>query len=191
MSRRTVINLIWFNAIFGLLLWWAFDNIVSWDRIERPYTITADIERTSADEGGVIVAMGSHAAGYSFFLKDGRLGFDYNDFGNHTVLSGDADVPVGRVTVGVAFSREGEGAGTFTLSVDGGAVASANIPRRVNIFGSMGLDVGRDGLSPVSEAYEGPFPFTGTLHEVRYEIAARRPSPTEATTDERAGFGTQ
>jgi phospholipid/cholesterol/gamma-HCH transport system substrate-binding protein len=46
-NRRTVINLIWFNAIFGLLLFWAFDNIVSWDRIEHPYTITADFEQAA------------------------------------------------------------------------------------------------------------------------------------------------
>ena len=140
----------------------------------RPYTITADIERASADEGGVIVAMGSHAAGYSFFLKDGRLGFDYNDFGNHTVLTADRDVPLGRLPVAVRFTREEEGAGTFTLLVDDVAVASSPIPRRVRIFGSMGLDVGRDGLSPVSEQYEGAFPFTGTLHEVRYDIISRR-----------------
>jgi phospholipid/cholesterol/gamma-HCH transport system substrate-binding protein len=46
-SRRTFINLIWFNAIFALLLYWAFDNIVSLDRIERPYSITADFEQAA------------------------------------------------------------------------------------------------------------------------------------------------
>jgi hypothetical protein len=55
----------------------------------------------------------------------------------------------------------------------------------------MGLDVGRDGLSPVSEQYEGAFPFTGTLHEVRYDIASRRAEGADAATEERAGFGTQ
>ena len=60
---------------------------------------------------GCIVAMGSHAAGYSFFLKDGRLGFDYNDFGNHTVLLGDRDVPVGRDDRGVRLHPRGRGSG--------------------------------------------------------------------------------
>ncbi|HEY5699218.1 MAG TPA: arylsulfatase [Acidimicrobiales bacterium] len=157
----------------------------------RPYTITAYIERASADEGGVIVAMGSHAAGYSFFVKDGRLGFDYNDFGHHTVLTADRDVPLGRLPVAVRFTREEEGAGTFTLLVDDVVVASSPIPRRVRIFGSMGLDVGRDGLSPVSEQYEGAFPFTGALHEVRYDIISRRSEAADAAVEERAGFGTQ
>jgi arylsulfatase len=135
--------------------------------------------------------MGSHAAGYAFFLKDGRLGFDYNDFGNHTVLTGEVDVPVGRVSVGVEFSREGEGAGTFTLSIGGEPCGTATIPRRVNIFGSMGLDVGRDGLSPVSEQYDGAFPFSGTLHEVRYDIVTRKSTAGEAAVEDKAAFGTQ
>jgi arylsulfatase len=61
----------------------------------------------------------------------------------------------------------------------------------VNIFGSMGLDVGRDGLSPVSDQYDGAFPFTGTIHEVRYDIESRRTPAADAATEERAGFGTQ
>jgi phospholipid/cholesterol/gamma-HCH transport system substrate-binding protein len=46
-NKRTVINIIWFNAIFALLLYWAFNNIVSWDRIEKPYTITGDFEQAA------------------------------------------------------------------------------------------------------------------------------------------------
>jgi arylsulfatase A-like enzyme len=156
----------------------------------RPYVITADIERVSAADGGVIVALGSHAAGYSLFLKDGRLGFDYNDFGNHTVVESEVEVPVGRTSVGVRFDRGGEGAGTLTVQVDGQDAGSATLSRFVRIFGSMGLDVGRDGLSPVSEQYDGAFPFTGTIHSVHYEVAAGRPR-VEATTESRAGFGTQ
>jgi phospholipid/cholesterol/gamma-HCH transport system substrate-binding protein len=46
-NKRTLINLIWFNAIFALLLYWAFNNIVSWDRLEKPYTITGDFEQAA------------------------------------------------------------------------------------------------------------------------------------------------
>jgi hypothetical protein len=160
----------------------------------RAYRIVADVERSSADEGGVIVAFGSHAAGYSFFLKDGTLGFDYNDFGRHTVVRSDVEVPLGRVSVGMRFAKpqagDGEGAGTITLVIDGEDVGSAVLPRLVFIFGSMGLDVGRDGLSPVSHEYDGAFPFTGTLHSVTYEVGvgSRR---AEATTETRTALGTQ
>ena len=47
MSRRTLINLIYFNGVFALMLFWAFNNIVSWDRIEQPYTITGDFEQAA------------------------------------------------------------------------------------------------------------------------------------------------
>jgi phospholipid/cholesterol/gamma-HCH transport system substrate-binding protein len=47
MSRRTLINLVYFNAVFALMLFWAFNNIVSWDRIEQPYTITGDFEQAA------------------------------------------------------------------------------------------------------------------------------------------------
>ena len=47
MNKRTLINLIWFNAIFAVLLFWAFNNIVSWDRLEQPYTITGDFEQAA------------------------------------------------------------------------------------------------------------------------------------------------
>jgi arylsulfatase len=156
----------------------------------RPFTISADLERTDADQDGVIVALGSHAAGYSFFVKDGRLGFDYNDFGNHTVVVGEREVAVGRRTVAVRFTRDGGGAGTFTLLDGDEEVGSAEIPRLVRIFGSMGLDLGRDGLSSVSAEYDGAFPFTGTLHEVRYQIADRA-GQVDAAAETKAGFGTQ
>ncbi len=42
MSRRTLINLIFFNGVFAVMLFWAFNNIVSWDRLEQPYSITGD-----------------------------------------------------------------------------------------------------------------------------------------------------
>lgn len=47
MSRRTLINLIYFNGVFALMLFWAFNNIVAWDRIDNPYTITGDFEQAA------------------------------------------------------------------------------------------------------------------------------------------------
>jgi phospholipid/cholesterol/gamma-HCH transport system substrate-binding protein len=46
-NRRTLINLIFFNAIFVLMLYWAINNIVTIDAIERPYTITGDFSQAS------------------------------------------------------------------------------------------------------------------------------------------------
>ena len=47
MSRRTLINLMFFNLVFLLMLFWAFNNIVTVDRVEKPYTITGDFEQAA------------------------------------------------------------------------------------------------------------------------------------------------
>jgi len=47
MSRRTLINLVFFNAVFLAMLVWAAGNIVTVDRLERPYTITGDFEQAA------------------------------------------------------------------------------------------------------------------------------------------------
>jgi phospholipid/cholesterol/gamma-HCH transport system substrate-binding protein len=46
-SKRTLINLIFFNAIFGVMIFWAVNNIVTVDAIERPYEITGDFAQAS------------------------------------------------------------------------------------------------------------------------------------------------
>lgn len=47
MSRRTLINLVFFIGVFALMLFWAANNIITIDRIERPYTITGDFAQAA------------------------------------------------------------------------------------------------------------------------------------------------
>ncbi len=47
MSRRVLINLIFFNAVFVLMLFWAVNNIITIDRLERPYTITGEFAQAA------------------------------------------------------------------------------------------------------------------------------------------------
>ena len=47
MSRRTLINLVFFNLVFLLMVFWAINNIVTVDRVERPYTITGDFAQAA------------------------------------------------------------------------------------------------------------------------------------------------
>jgi phospholipid/cholesterol/gamma-HCH transport system substrate-binding protein len=46
-NRRTLINLIFFNGVFALMLFWAANNIITVDRIERPYEISGDFAQAS------------------------------------------------------------------------------------------------------------------------------------------------
>jgi hypothetical protein len=50
------------------------------------------------------------------------------------------------------------------------------------MLGSTGTDIGRDALSPVVDDYEAPFPFTGTIHSVRFDIRSRQTPADVAAT---------
>lgn len=56
MSRRTLINLIFFNGVFLLMIFWAVNNIVTLDAVERPYTITGEFAQTSGVQPNAEVA---------------------------------------------------------------------------------------------------------------------------------------
>ena len=44
MNRRVLINLIFFSAVFVLMLYWAVNNIVTIEAIERPYEIAGEFD---------------------------------------------------------------------------------------------------------------------------------------------------
>ena len=62
------------------------------------------MERPDARAEGVLVAQGEFSGGYVFYVKDGKLVFDYNDLGKHTVLTSDREVPVGKSTLSYVFT---------------------------------------------------------------------------------------
>jgi arylsulfatase len=70
------------------------------------------------------------------------------------------------------FERSADYAGTGRLLVDGKAAGEAVIPRSARWFISWSaLDVGRDSLSRVSDAYADEFAFTpGALQRVELEL---------------------
>jgi len=47
MSRRVAINLVAFLGVFVLMLWWAVNNIISFEFIERPYEIQGEFAGTA------------------------------------------------------------------------------------------------------------------------------------------------
>lgn len=137
----------------------------------RSCTITI---RCDLDEGdaGMLVAHGDQGGGYATYVDDGRLWFVHNDgHGDVTHLDGGPLAP-GEHTIEVLLDAVGGGVWTVTVTVDDKQVATQE---GVKILFPMapfeGIDVGICRRSPVSwTIYEqhGPFPFTGTLHDVTF-----------------------
>jgi len=139
----------------------------------RSWTIKCDVEVLEGGSEGVLYARGSQNVGHTFFIKDGKLQFDYNALGKHYRAAFDLTLTPGAHQIEARFDRHGK-AGMLTLAVDGTDLGSIEIGTVVRMLGSTGLDLGRDRLSPVVSDYEGPFPFTGKLLKVTFKIRSRR-----------------
>ena len=102
----------------------------------RAYSIEVDAEVTNGSTG-VLVAQGGDAGGYSLFVHDGRLKFDYNYVGRDQFhLVGSEPLTEGRHAlrfefepIGVPDFTTGKGvAGRGQLYVDSTLIASEEFP---------------------------------------------------------------
>lgn len=134
----------------------------------RSWELKATVTR-SAGNDGVLYAMGNGNSGFSSFVQNDRLLFDYNCFGDHVIAESDIPVPTGTSEIGVRFERLGRN-GRATLVIDGAECGSAEIPFVMQVISSVGASVGYDNGLPVSTRYDNAFPFEGTLHRVDIEL---------------------
>jgi len=149
--------------------------------LNRPHSITADVEIPPQGAEGVLLSQGTAAGGYSFFIKDGKLRYVHNYVGRslHGVESENA-VPTGRHQLRFEFEptgepdlQQGKGApGRLQLYIDGNLVGNADAAVTTPfMFNPGALTCGANPGSPVTPDYEGPFTFTGTLHSVTLDVS--------------------
>jgi arylsulfatase A-like enzyme len=134
----------------------------------RSHTIATTIDLTG-DEQGVIVSCGGMTGGYTMYIADGKLHFDYNYLdGVHYHLSS-PKLPTGKTKLEFKFTKTKPFAGVGELYVDGKKVDEVDMPRMHISTYSLAetFDVGADYGTQVDPAYEGsPFPFVGALDRV-------------------------
>lgn len=139
----------------------------------RSYSITADVEIPSGGAEGVLFALGGRFGGFSLFVQKNRLNYAYNWVGleRYTVTSTEA-IPAGSAKLRMEFTMSGPGGGIAALFINDKRVGEGKIARLVPItFGlSEGVTVGRDPSTPVTESYQSPFEFSGTIKKVVMEL---------------------
>jgi arylsulfatase A-like enzyme len=152
----------------------------------RSHTITADVEIPKGGANGVILAQAGRFGGWSLYLKDGRPTYTYNWLGlkQYTVASKQA-LPAGKTNIRYEFVYDGGGVGKGgkgTLYVNGKSVATGRIEQTQCCMYSAdeGTDVGEDAGTPVTEAYQAPFKFTGKIDQVTIDLK----ETTAPVTDE-------
>ena len=141
------------------------------------HRITAQIDMPAGAEG-VILAEGGISAGFALYIQNGKLVYHYNWFERErTNLVSNIPVPAGKSTVTVEFAYDGGGlgkGGEAVIGINGKEVGRARIAHTVP--GRFGIDtfgLGSDTGSPVSNTYQPPFPFTGTVERVDIELGPR------------------
>jgi arylsulfatase len=146
-----------------------------------PHNVTAEVELSSADTNGVILAQAGYFGGWTLYMKEGRLHHEYNWFGleRTNIVSPDV-VGEGKHTFKYEFipdePKPGTG-GKSILSIDGEKVAEGQIPKTqpFAFSGDEGADVGMDGETPASSDYkQGDNKFGGKIEKIT--ISTARPT---------------
>jgi len=140
----------------------------------KSHVITASVDQPG---DGVLVAAGGVVGGYTLFVKDGKPTYEYNWFGQARYrVDSSEKLPDGKSTIRVEFKYDGGGlakGGTVTMFVNDKKVGEGRVDK--TIFGRFSadetFDTGLDTGSPVSERYQSPFRFTGTLNKIEIDIA--------------------
>ena len=132
----------------------------------------------------MILAEGGISAGFALYVQNGKLVYHYNWFERErTNLVSNIAVPPGKSTVTMEFAYDGGGlgkGGEAVIGINGKEVGRARIAHTVP--GRFGIDtfgLGSDTGSPVSNTYQPPFPFTGTVERVDIELGPRNLSPED------------
>jgi len=147
----------------------------------RSWVMTAEVDKVIPEKGGVLAAEGTQNIGFSWYVKDELLVFDYNIFTDHHVLRSNQKIPPEVNNLGVRFQREGA-RGIVTLSIDENDCGTMEVPYVLRMISSTGMDIGRDGLSPITNDYQGPFPFNGVIKRLVVDLPKYR-SPSEEKED--------
>jgi arylsulfatase len=144
----------------------------------RSYAITADLVVPEGGAEGVIVAEADHLGGFTLYVKDGKLTHTYSMMGVLVFTQvAEEDIPTGDVTIRMEFEADGATpatGGNVTLFIDGRPVGKGRMDHTVPVrfSGYAGMDIGRDNGGVVDRKYERdkPFPFTGTVKKVVFDI---------------------
>jgi arylsulfatase len=138
----------------------------------RAHSIETRVDLTGEEEG-VIVAVGGMTGGYSMFIKDHRLYYDYNFLdGVHYTLKS-SPLPKGETDLRFNFILTQPFGGTGELFVNGEKVDEVEMPQMHISTYSLAetFDIGRDTGTQVTDLYTGIFKFDGNLDRVIFTVS--------------------
>jgi hypothetical protein len=158
--------------------------------LNRPHSITADVEIPRGGAEGVLLCQGTGSGGYAFYVKDGKLKYVHNYVSRELYhVESVESVPEGRHQLRFEFEPTGQpdmpkGKGTpgrGLLYIDGKLVGATEIPVTTPfIFNPGGLTCGANPGLPVTPEYASPFKFTGKIYGVTVDVSGDLIKDSEA-----------
>ena len=140
----------------------------------RSWSLAANLKTDGAKTNGAIMAVGGVSSGIVLYVKEGIPIFDYNYYGEHTVVKAPEALASGDATVEVDFNYAGGGYGKgadIALKVNGRKVGEGKMPATVaSRFGIDTFGIGEDSGQPVTFNYQPPFRFNGTIEKVVIDL---------------------
>ena len=137
---------------------------------ERSFEVVAELDAAEGDEG-VLFAHGDQNGGYVVYVEDGRVHFDYNEYGILHQARG-SRLEAGEHRVQLTASWLPGLRWDFALSIDGDECARVDgVQMMVGLAPYTGIDVGIDRGGPVSwpmHVAHGAYRFTGALRHVTF-----------------------
>ena len=140
----------------------------------KSHTIETTLNLTGKEEG-VIVACGGFTGGYTLFIKNNRVYYDYNYYHGLYYSVESSPLPKGKVDIKFKFTEtggktKGIPGGKGELYINGKKEGEVDMPEmHISTFSlSETFDVGIDAGTPVSNKYRvtNHYPFTGELDKV-------------------------
>ena len=140
--------------------------------LAQSHTITGAFPNLEGAAKGVILTNGNRYGGAVLYVKGSKLIYETNFFNREREFLA-ADLPNDTVRFEVRFNKDGRGpfgGGMVQILINDRVAAERRFEHFPpgDAFGSFGI--GRSHGGPVSNAYDGYFPFTGKLDPVKIEI---------------------
>jgi arylsulfatase len=152
------------------------------------FRITAEVAVSVGAPDGVVFAVGDWNGGYALYVIGDNTYFTFSRAGQVIEVSSPANLRPGNHSLGVAYTVGHGAQSSFTLLHTEEVLATTffegHLPLALQ-HGGTALRIGYDAGLPVSERYQPPAAFTGTVASVRFETPGR---PVDVVSEARAAL---
>jgi arylsulfatase A-like enzyme len=155
------------------------------------FRVRVEVEPTDDKLSGVLCAQGDWNNGWAVVVLDGRLAYVLNRFGVTHRFVADVPVSVGTTELRVEYTREDPGGGPVQLFAGDTALGEGRLPKDLPFrwqIGGARFHIGLDRGFPVSDDYAVPFPYTGTIRRVVFELPQLAFLEPDPDPEQRAHF---